>query len=182
MLRALIISTIFSLVMTPPTTAKDRESIDSTNSQTQIVVLVRHAEKEEVGKDPSLSQQGVDRAKQLAAILTNTPLSLLLSSPLKRTQETLIPTAQERDIAITTIDFSTGLDAHVDKHVEMIHSHPGNILVVGHSNTIPMIINALGGPEVKPIAEDNYSNIYYIRISNDKTVTLQQSQNGSDAN
>ena len=48
----------------------------------------------------------------------------------------------------------------------MVASHKGKIiLVVGHSNTLPALIAALGASKnVPPIAENEYDNIYLISI------------------
>ncbi len=48
----------------------------------------------------------------------------------------------------------------------MVRDHKGKIiLVVGHSNTLPTLIAALGASKkVPPIAEMEYDNIYLISI------------------
>ncbi|MDH3552297.1 MAG: hypothetical protein OER22_06750, partial [Gammaproteobacteria bacterium] len=48
----------------------------------------------------------------------------------------------------------------------ILKDHKGKIiLVVGHSNTVPVLIANLGASKnVPPIAEDEYDNIYIISI------------------
>lgn len=44
-----------------------------------------------------------------------------------------------------------------------------NSLVVGHSNTIPILAGLLSGKDVDPIDEKTYNRIYKIVISKDET-------------
>lgn len=183
MSRLILLVTSFSLLLNFSIAAEAQDSPTNIKGATKTIVLVRHAEKLKGSKDPNLSPKGAVRAKQLAALLKDTPLTLLIASPLNRTQETLQPIAQEREMPITTIGLTAGVKEHVNKHVEMIHSHQGNVLIAGHSNTIPMIISALGAPEVGAIAETDYSNIYYLTINDKNEVLAQQAQYGvSSAN
>ena len=47
-----------------------------------------------------------------------------------------------------------------------------NILIVGHSNTIPVIVNSLiGSDKYKLISDDNNSNLYIITISSSGEIT-----------
>ncbi len=139
----------------------------------KIIVLVRHAEKSvSASKDPSLSQKGELRAKSLLSTLKNTPFSGLIATPYKRTQETLHPMSEQRRLPLIIVDISSGVTAHIDATVKAIQSRTGNVLVAGHSNTIPLIISALGGPEVNPIGEDEYSNMYILSFSATNKVEL----------
>ncbi|WP_083699761.1 histidine phosphatase family protein [Shewanella sp. UCD-KL12] len=178
MSRLILLVTSLSLVLSFSMAVEAQDNPTNIKGATKTIVLVRHAEKLKGSKDPNLSPKGAERAKQLAALLKNTPLTLLIASPLNRTQETLQPIAQERNMPITTIGLSEGLEAHVNMHLEMINSHQGNVLVAGHSNTIPMIISALGAPEVEAIAETDYSNIYYLTIDEKNKVLVQHAHYG----
>ena len=55
--------------------------------------LVRHAEKTTDKSDPSLTQQGQKRAKDLAQRLSKLPLTEIYSSDYIRTRDTAVPTA-----------------------------------------------------------------------------------------
>jgi len=65
--------------------------------------VVRHAEKQ-TGTNPSLTENGKQRAIDLAHFLENIPIDAIYSSNYKRTEETVMPTATQKNIAITTYD------------------------------------------------------------------------------
>ena len=46
----------------------------------------------------------------------------------------------------------------------------GNHLVVGHSNTPPMLVEALGGAPGGPIGEDEYDRLYVVTLAPDGPV------------
>lgn len=75
-----------------------------------------------------------------------------------RTQQTAQPAADR--LHITPQKFAGGNSSLV----EAIRQHTsGNILVVGHSNTIPEIISALGGPEVR-IGETEFDHLFILTM------------------
>lgn len=60
------------------------------------LILVRHAEKVKDGSnDPILTPEGKVRANELMYILKHVELSAIYSTPYKRTQQTVLPTANE---------------------------------------------------------------------------------------
>ncbi|RTR40842.1 histidine phosphatase family protein [Shewanella canadensis] len=154
-----------------------QDSISSTADK--IIVLVRHAEKSaSTSKDPSLSPKGELRAKSLLSTLEKTRLSGLIATPFKRTQETLHPMSEQRKLPVTIIDINSGITAHIDATVKTIQAQAGNVLVAGHSNTLPLIISALGGPEIDSIDEDEYSNMYILSMSETNKVELSHASYG----
>src|SRR5260370_10073173 len=105
-----------------------------------VVVIVRHAEKAtNGGTDPDLSSVGRARADALARILKDSGITAIFTSEFKRTQETAAPTATSALVAATCVA-AKDTAALVAK----LHQLNGNALVVGHGDTIPNIIKALG--------------------------------------
>ncbi len=89
-------------------------------------------------------------------------IDAIYSTPLRRTKETAQPVADALDLPINTYDVDD-----VEPILESIlKKHKGKIiLVVAHSNTLPVLIANLGASKrVPPIAEDEYDNIYIISI------------------
>ncbi len=143
------------------------------------MILVRHAEKiPSLSKDPSLSPEGKLRAEELLSTLKTTQLSGLIATPFKRTQETLAPISENRALPVNIIEIKEGVMAHIEATVQSIRSQSGNVLVAGHSNTIPLIISALGGPEIDGIDEDEYSNMFILSLSSDSKVKLKHTNFG----
>jgi broad specificity phosphatase PhoE len=137
-------------------------------SKPTVVILVRHAEKGTTpANDPPLTEAGVARAKALAAALLNTNVQAVITTELTRTRETARPLAEARGLTSETVH--TGpTDAHVKAVADAVRAHAGQtVLVVGHSNTIPAIIGALGGPKLPDICDSQYSNFYVLILSAD---------------
>lgn len=112
----------------------------------QTVVLARHAEKADASRDPVLSDAGMVRARALAATFGASGPDLVLVSPLQRTGLTAAPTVAAFGTTVRPIGLDGGVDAHVAGILAEIGAQPEDavILVVGHSNTIPVIARALG--------------------------------------
>src|SRR5437870_2796901 len=118
-----------------------------------VVVIVRHAEKAaNGGRDPDLSSAGRSRADELARILKDSGITAIFTSEFKRTQETAAPTATSIGVTATVIP-AKDTAALVAK----LHQLNGNALVVGHGDTIPNIIKALGIDSPINIPEDRKS-------------------------
>lgn len=112
----------------------------------QTVILVRHAEKADQSADPILSEAGQMRAHSLADRLSDSSIDLILTSSLQRTRLTAAPTAEANNLQTLAVGLEGGTEAHVADVVIRIKALPqdATVLVVGHSNTVPLIARALG--------------------------------------
>ncbi len=109
-----------------------------------VLVAVRHAEKD-TGDDPILTEAGRARAKALAETLAHAHVQAILVSPARRTQETAAPTATHARVEPKVIPMEGGTDAHVAALAKAVKAEAGKtVLVVGHTNTIPPLLRALG--------------------------------------
>ena len=125
-----------------------------------FVFIVRHAEKARTGdKDPDLSLQGQKRANSLAHILKDSQITSVFVTEFKRTQETAAPTAKAAHVSPTVIPASD-----VGALVEKLRALNGNALVVGHGNTIPDLLQALGVTTPVSIPEDDYTEIFAVLV------------------
>ena len=164
MMRLIYVILALSLTLSLSANATEVHNQDRLEVR-KTLVLIRHAEKSAgEDKDPSLSQAGKIRAERLVNKLKHYRFSQLLASPFKRTQETLHPISESLGIPIKVIDVKSGLEAHIIATVNTIEAQAGDVLIAGHSNTIPMIISALGGPKIDDLDENQYSNIYELKI------------------
>ncbi|GIU22020.1 histidine phosphatase family protein [Shewanella schlegeliana] len=159
----------------------DTLGIDAnSNSPAKIVVLVRHAEKRDDGtRNPVLSEAGQQRAKALIEALQQLELSQLIASNYQRTQLTLDPIANQRKLPVIIADSQFGLDAHIASIVTLVNQTSGNSLIAGHSNTVPLIIKALGGPKIPAIEESQYASLYLLSIPKEGAVSLIQTHFGN---
>jgi broad specificity phosphatase PhoE len=125
-----------------------------------IVVIVRHAEKAaNGGSDPDLSSAGHVRADALARILKDSGITAIFTSEFKRTQETAAPTATSARVTPTVV--ATKDTAVL---VAKLHQLNGNALVVGHGNTIPDIVKALGINSSINIPDADYSELLIVTL------------------
>ena len=134
----------------------------------RVVFLVRHAERADAGMasaktpgaDPSLSKEGIARARSLAAILKNGKLSAVFATEYRRTKQTAEPAAKAAGVPVTVVssEDSAGLLAKVK-------AAAGNVLVVGHSNTLPELIKGLGVAEPVVIAENEYDALFIVTLT-----------------
>ena len=137
-------------------------------SAQSLVYVVRHAERADGGAgantmnsapaDPHLSAAGVARAAKLANMLADGGIKAIYVTDFKRTQETAAPLAARLHLRVDTIKSadSASLIASMKAH----HQHDV-VLVVGHSNTIPDIIKALGGPSIV-IGDNEYDSVFVL--------------------
>jgi broad specificity phosphatase PhoE len=121
------------------------------------VFLVRHAEKEPTGNDPSLTEAGRKRAELLATLLGDAGITAIFSSEFKRTQETAAPLAKRLGVSVTVIPAKD-----VDALVAKVHALApgGRALIVGHGNTVPQVATRLTGVKVAELTEADYDRLY----------------------
>lgn len=135
----------------------------------QMVILVRHAERADAGAgapagaamtaapDPELSAAGKARAATLAAMLKDAGITAIYTTEYRRTRDTAAPLADLLKLSSEAISArdQAALLAKIKAHTS------GAVLVVGHSNTVPAIIKALGGPDVT-IGDNEYDNLFFV--------------------
>jgi 2,3-bisphosphoglycerate-dependent phosphoglycerate mutase len=133
--------------------------VSATRAQSTIFI-VRHAEKaESAGNDPDLSDLGRTRADALAKMLKDTGITAIYATEFKRTQQTAAPLAKALQLEATIIpakETSTLISKLRDSH--------GNVLVVGHGNTIPDLIKAFGIAAPISITENDYDNLFVLDL------------------
>jgi len=130
----------------------------SAASAEPFVVIVRHAEKANNDpKDPDLSPAGRARADSLARILKDSQIAAVFVSEFKRTQETAAPSAREGSVSPTIISAKDTASL-----VAKLRGLDGNALVVGHGDTIPELIKALGIQTPVNIRDDDYAEIFVV--------------------
>lgn len=141
-----------------------------------VVVVVRHAEKDDDDKvDPSLAGAGEVRAEALAATLAGTRLDLALSTQFRRTRQTAEPAARAAGIPVTLrpIDGSNAATYAEMLNAELRALPPGSTaLVVGHSNTVPGIVEALSGQPAARMPETEYDRYTVVLLDADGTARV----------
>ena len=129
----------------------------STATAQSTIFIVRHAEKANATKDPNLSEAGRARAEALAKMLKDTNITAVYATEFKRTQQTATPLAKALSITITTLPAKDNAAL-----LPKLRASTGNALVVGHGDTIPDLIKALGISDPINIGENDYDNLFAV--------------------
>ncbi len=138
----------------------------SSEEQPLTVFLVRHGEKVDASKDPELSEAGQERATLLAEMLKDAGIEYIHSSDYIRTRNTAAPTAAALGLEVALYN-PRDLPALAKKLREIGGRH----LVVGHSNTTPVMAELLGGAPGGEINEANeYDRLYIVTRAGDGSV------------
>lgn len=130
---------------------------------TYPVYVVRHLNTPEGQPDPDLLPEGRAAAIALADMMetdqfqgARRPVAIYVSD-YKRTRQTAAPTAARLGLNLTIYDprDTPGLIARVRRE-------PGPVLIVGHSNTVPDIVAALGGLRPAPLTHPDFGDIWLV--------------------
>ena len=130
----------------------------------QSIFVVRHAERADAApgasammdSDPDLSAAGKARAQSLASMLKDAKITAIYTTRYKRTKQTAEPLAAALGLELTVVD-----PRDVSGLAEKLAAG-GNALVVGHSNTVGTIIEALGVTDPVELSEADYDNLFVI--------------------
>ena len=138
------------------------------SATTTTVVLVRHAEKQ-LGaiSDAPLSPEGEKRADRLAQMFGDSQefgrIRKIYVTNTRRTQQTALRLSQRIGLNSEVVDAKTD-SKELAKRV-LKENRGARALIVGHSNTVPEIVQALsGGKTVPPMGEDEYDTLYVVTV------------------
>ena len=127
----------------------------------KTIYIVRHAEKQLVGDDPELAYVGGVRALKLAQILEGQDIRHIFSTDYVRTRGTAKPTSEKSGVMVEIYD-----PKNQEALVEELRKREGNILVVGHSNTVSQLANVFVGDGEKfaDLTDLEYDFIYVVTL------------------
>lgn len=135
------------------------------NDNISTYYFIRHAEKDRsdtINPNPHLNEKGLARAEKWKNVFSNIEFDIIYSTDYFRTKETALPTATSKHLEITLYnprEFKT--------ETFLNETRGKTVLIVGHSNTTPLLVNAIIGKEkYKMIKDNNNANLYIVSISN----------------
>ncbi|MBK7865463.1 MAG: histidine phosphatase family protein [Archangiaceae bacterium] len=139
------------------------------------VIVVRHAEKAAEPKlDPPLTPAGEARAAALVKAV-GPRLDAVLSTDFARTRNTGAPAAAKFKLSVQTVGGGAPEFAK-----EVLEKHRGQtVLIVGHSNTVPAIVTALGAAKPKDICETEFDDLFVVTVPASGTATVEQKKYGA---
>ena len=137
----------------------------------KTIYIVRHAEKQLVGDDPELAYVGGVRAVKLSQILEKENIKHVFSTDYIRTKSTAKPTAEKAGLSIEIYD-----PKNHNSLVEELRKREGNILVVGHSNTVSKLANYFVGEGEKftDLTDLEYDFIYVVTLEKNSATVVRK--------
>jgi len=146
------------------------------------IIVVRHAEQTDPqAVDPPLSEVGAARAKALAAALANSGVQAVYFTQYKRTQETAVPLAERLHLSLTEVPVDKPKLAEYGSELakRILAEHPGGIvLVVGHSNTVPNIVEALTNVKIRAIDQTEFDRFIVVTAGEQGCTHVLEAQYG----
>jgi phosphohistidine phosphatase SixA len=109
------------------------------------------------GHDPELTDEGHAAAERLAAQLAPARLAAIYVSDVRRTQQTAAPIAARLGLTPVVYD-----PRDTPALVARVRAGPTPALIVGHSNTVPDIVEALGGDRPGPIEQTQFGDLWTV--------------------
>lgn len=133
-------------------------------------IVLRHAETTGGGTNPNLSAEGLARADELKRILANVPLAAVFSSNYNRTKQTAQPTADDKSLTVNIYD-PLNQSPLVDN---WLNTYRGKtVLVLGHSNTAPALLNLfVGSNQYANLPDSEYDNLFIATVSEKGRATV----------
>lgn len=135
--------------------------------QATTVIVVRHAEKAAMpADDPPLTVAGEARARDLWDAVKDAGVGAVITTQFARTKSTAQPTAAALALPTEVVNAAGATPAQ--DVAAAVRKHAGHtVLVVGHSNTVPAIVEALGAKRPAAICDAEYDNLYIVTIGTD---------------
>jgi broad specificity phosphatase PhoE len=143
------------------------------------VILVRHAEKvltDPKDKNALLTPAGEARARELVHVLGDAGITSIFATQVTRTQQTAKPIADKLGLPVTQVEATNTVEL-----VKQIKAKPvGSVtLVVGHTNSIPEVITALGAGTIPIIPETEYDHLFVVTVDSSGKATLAKLRYGT---
>ena len=120
--------------------------------------VMRHLNTPEGVPDPDLTDEGQRNAQRLVEWFDGRPPpATIFVSTTKRARQTAAPLAAKLGITPRLYDpaDTAGLITEVMKE-------PPPVLIVGHSNTVPDIVAALGGRRPGPLTHEDFGDVWTV--------------------
>lgn len=121
------------------------------------VYVMRHLDTPEGERDPDLTERGQKGAWALTRWFQGKPLLVIYVSNFRRTRQTVEMLNGERQIRLRLYD-----PADTPGLVARVKAEAGPVLIVGHSNTVPDIVEQLGGERPAALSHPDFGDVWTI--------------------
>ena len=137
--------------------------IAQTNGESFTIYMIIQSEKDissENQLDPPLTICGIERSEYLRSFFEDINIKNVYSTNYLRTIKTAMPTALSKKVGIQYYDSN-----NLKLFSEQLLSSKQNSIVVGHSNTTPILAGLLIDKDMNPFNENIYNRVYKVIIS-----------------
>jgi 2,3-bisphosphoglycerate-dependent phosphoglycerate mutase len=158
---------LFGLLLFTMAILQAQESIEITTTY----FLIRHSEKvreNPADKNPDLNERGFQRAVNWEKVLQHISFDAIYSTDYKRTLNTITPISKKLNLVPFMYNPSK-----VDFGQFQIENEGKNVLIVGHSNTIPQFVNGLiHQQKYKEMDDNEFSHLYIVTVKGNQVTDL----------
>ena len=119
--------------------------------------VMRHLHTPAGANDPDLTPKGQRQARLLANWFRGEPPAVIFVSDTKRARQTAAPLAAKLRLEPVVYD-----PRNMPALIAEIQKSPNPALIVGHSNTVPDIVSALGGARPAPLTHEDFGDIWHV--------------------
>ena len=141
----------------------NEQSIAQTEGESFTIYLIRHSEKDILSEnqlDPPLTTCGIERSEYLRSFFEDINIKNVYSTNYLRTIKTAMPTALSKKLGIQYYDSN-----NLKFFSQQLLNSKQNSIVVGHSNTTPILAGLLTVKVMNPFNENIYNRVYKVIIS-----------------
>jgi broad specificity phosphatase PhoE len=143
----------------------------------RAIIVVRHAEKALDANEPGvpLSEDGRARAARLAQMLAASGVTAIYATETERARQTAEPLARALKVDVTTYSPRDAAGKLAPKLLldRLKKDDPsGIVLVVGHQNTVPDLLAALGHAEKLEIGDKQFDDLFVVMPKTGATPTV----------
>lgn len=132
-------------------------TVDDNAPPEPVYFVMRHLDTPQGERDPDLLPRGRAAAQRLPRLLAGERPAAVYVSPYKRTQQTAAAAASRYGLTPIVYD-----PADTPALVARARQGPWPVLIVGHSNTVPDIVEQLGGRRPAPLAHDDFGDVWRV--------------------
>ena len=141
----------------------NEHSIAQTDGESFTIYLIRHSEKDILSEnqlDPPLTTCGIKRSEYLRLFFEDINIKKIYSTNYSRTIKTAMPIALSKKAHIQHYN-----SKNLKLFSKQLLNSKQNSIVVGHSNTTPILAGLLTGKDMNPFDENIYNRVYKVVIS-----------------
>jgi 2,3-bisphosphoglycerate-dependent phosphoglycerate mutase len=139
-------------------------------AQNNTYILIRHAEKDTtvagysmMNADPPLNNLGIKRAKKLVKILRKYAIDSIYTTNFIRTKTTVQPLSVKIALPLNIYNYKA-LPQFANQLLSLKNK---TVLIVGHSNSTPQLVNLLTKQQTyQSLDEAVYNKIFIVTIAN----------------